>query len=71
MREVASVVVLSLMLSKTKSQKSGGEEINKNCLIYSFVKSNLNGIYPDLRLQLQMKIIFFLSNSFVYSSIKP
>ena len=68
MPEVGSVVVLSLMLLKTKSLKSGGEELNKNCLVYLFVKSNLNGMYPDLRLTSRMKITFLLSNFFVYKT---
>ena len=70
MREVGSVVVLSLMLFKTKLLKSGGEELNKNCLIYSFVKSNLNGMCPNLRLTSYMEITFLLSNFIVYCSIK-
>ena len=70
MYEDGSVVVLSLILLKIKSLKSWEEKLNKNCSIYSFVKSNLNGIYPDLRLISRMKITFFQSNSFVYCSIK-
>ena len=65
MREVDLVVVLSPMLFKTKSLKSGGENFNKNCLIYSFLdKSNLNEMYPNLRLGSQMKITFLLSKFF-------
>ena len=37
MHEICSVAILSLMLLKTKSLKSGGEEFNKKFLIYSFV----------------------------------
>ena len=37
MQGSGSVAVLSLMLSKAKSLKSGREGLNKNCLIYSFV----------------------------------
>ena len=60
MREVDLVVVF-----KTKSLKSGGENFNKNCLIYSFLdKSNLNEMYPNLRLGSQMKITFLLSKFF-------
>ena len=70
MREVGSVVVLSLMLFKAKPLKSGEEKFNRNFLIYSFVKSNFNGMYPDLRLGLRMKITFSLSKFLAYCSIK-
>ena len=68
--EVCSVLVLCPMHFKTKSLKSGGEEFDKNSSIHSFVKSNLNGIYLDLRLGLRMKITFLLSDFFAYCSIK-
>ena len=61
MSEDGSVGVLSLMYIKIKSLKSGGEKLDKSCLMYSFVQSNLNGIYPDLRLTSHMKITFLLS----------
>ena len=54
--EVGSVLILSLMLSWTKLLKSVGGKLDTNFLIYSFVKSNLNGMYPDLRAGMGMEL---------------
>ena len=54
-----------------KFTKISRKKLHKNCLLYYFDKLNLNGMYPDLRFRPRKKIIFFLSNSLAYSSIKP
>ena len=68
--KVGLALVSFLIISWTRPLKSGDEERNGNGLIYYFDKSNLNWIYPHLRWESRMKILFFLSNSFEYYSIK-